>query len=246
MQSIIESGKLYLDPDVELQRFLVPFTVGTNKIKLYGLPVLMIAKSELIKSLIDKLSLTENNPLAISQSVDSPNGLIIVWLYMNNNLSSLPVDIDPRDYLNIWQWLNYFDVPYNSEFIKQYIRYLFLSIYFKQLIAPESKNILADILAKTKIIDPKTYSDLSERIKYEIENKSNLVDLVLESSTGWIDKFRVDRSKLLDDQLGKFGIVVKSGSFGGSKYIQYKGVSYTYPALRADPFGIHFDSKQIL
>ena len=180
MQSIIESGKSYLNPDPELQRFLVPFTVGANKIKLYGNPNLMISKSELIKSLIDKLSTTEINPLAINQEIIQSNGLIIVWLFMNNVVALPPTTIDAKDYLDIWQWLNYFDVPYNSDFVKDYIKNLFLPTYIKQLMAPENKGILADILIKVRIINPLVYSSLT----------NGHINLVLTSSTGIDKEFR--------------------------------------------------------
>lgn len=229
MQSIIESGKLYLDPDVEVQRFLVPFVVGTNKIKLYGHPDLMMVRSELVKSLIDKLSLTQDNPLAINQNVDSPNGLIIVWLYICNVLQRIPL-IDPNDYLAIWYWLNYFDVPYKSEFVTGYLRGLADTKYLTQLVLPENKELRDDILRKTKVIDSKLADLLSAKIAYETRDKSYDIELRLTAANCNVDKFIIDGSKRLPEELGRAGITVL-GSPGIPATIFFNRKEYTWPVL---------------
>lgn len=55
----------------------------------------------------------------------------------------------------MWPWLNYFDVPYNREEIKGYIRGISLPKYLQELTKPENKHISDDIVSKSKIIEPK-------------------------------------------------------------------------------------------
>lgn len=73
--------KTYLDPTSEETRFLTKFTVSSEKIQLYGFPPAMQLRSNLIKSLLDKLDTKDNNILA--ENIPSNKSLEIVWLYLN-------------------------------------------------------------------------------------------------------------------------------------------------------------------
>lgn len=202
--------KTYLDPDEEELRFLTKFAVSSEKLTFYGIPPLMRTKSELIKTLMDKLDTKETNILAESIPPGNKKSLEIVWLYLNQQESQFKLlehHSDLNIIVQIWPWLNYFDVPYDNLNVKSYVSVL-VNKCFNELIKPENKSILDDLSAKIKYISQDSEKTLVGKLK-----KHNSYRLTLETSSGHSYDFAIDKKSNFKSQLPRNGIFIDNGSY---------------------------------
>lgn len=155
---------------MEVKVCTVKFTVSIQKVELSGSPLIMQIKSNLIKSLIDKLDLQNPNPLASNIPLRNKKSLQIMWDYLNSTSDefSKPFTLNPKDMVGIWPWLDYFDVPYDSKEVKDYVKHLMDDNNFNELIRPQNKSILDDVLKKIKIIDADVDNFLVHKL-YDIQ-----------------------------------------------------------------------------
>lgn len=235
-------SRIYLDPTSDEAKFLTKFTVSQDKIDLYGSPPLMQFKSNLVLSMMDKIekdnALASNLPLADKRSLEA------VWLYINDKPFTfnqlLHEDADQEDRqtaIQLWPWLNYFDVPYENASIKQYIdRLVNNKNFLGELTKPENKEILEDVRKKIKIIDP----ELGEKFRKKFET-----DFRLWWGPMDYEVYSFDAKKSLDDQLKSNGFEITKvsyypneyNSFGnrliwGTKDIEMGRTFVTRPALK--------------
>lgn len=101
-----ESIKFLFSP--EAKYVASPFLVGTQKQVFYGMPIMMISNSELIKSIPDWSKQPIEVATAFTLTETNTPGFVVVWLLMND---LFPFDFDrytTKDLLIIWQWMNYF------------------------------------------------------------------------------------------------------------------------------------------
>ena len=70
------------NPTSAEQKFLVPFQIGSEKIVLYGSPISMQLRSELIKALMDKLTPGVTVTLLPDEKVN-PNSLLFLMNKLN-------------------------------------------------------------------------------------------------------------------------------------------------------------------
>lgn len=97
-------------------KMMVPFDVGSSKVRLYGQPFMMAKLSPLVTSILDIISYKEAMPLAPSVVVSDPASLLYFWLYLNG-ISDAP--LEPT--LDTWEWINYFGVNLLNEAVLQWI-----------------------------------------------------------------------------------------------------------------------------
>lgn len=265
--------KLYLDPSPDQSKFETKFTVSQDKLELYGFPPIMAKNSELIKSLLDKLEPGKANFLANNIPLGNKRSLEIVWLYLNREISSFSAlytggTVDANAIIHMWPWLNYFDVPYKTYEIQDYLNLLFHVI--PELAKSENKDILNDILIKTKIIYPKVSDKLSKAIIEHLRPKENDIKLILYHPDG-PREFILDKRNSLYDELNKIpGAAVINRShwsnderavykifsdfpippvwrrYKDGLVINLKGSDYTYPKKVGDKYVSLFIEKPII
>lgn len=97
-----------IDPTESEIQYLRPFLISQDKIRLYGSPVTMSFKSELIKSLLDKLT-TEDNILAPDMKVNSKS-LLYLWYRMNGADTQ---ELEDREIIDLWPF-------YDTHFVHIY------------------------------------------------------------------------------------------------------------------------------
>lgn len=92
--------EVYTNPTEDERKYLTPFEIGTDKFLLYGSPIVMSQRSELIKSLLPRLSLTDPNPIAPDQKVDQK---VLTFLWEQLNGANKPLEDLSVDFLiNLW------------------------------------------------------------------------------------------------------------------------------------------------
>lgn len=175
---------MFTDPTPSEAKFLIPFDIGESKIRLYGSPSIMAARSELMKSLLDKIEL-EGNVLAPQMKVNK-NSLIYLWTYLNGLNVKLPENT--KDLVEIWPLLNYFDVNSNDPMIENYIESMLNNIKSIEFMLQNSEYnaLLDDMLKKVKIIYPwRTYYQTNvNSARNKIERKHEF-KVLREYSTSW-------------------------------------------------------------
>lgn len=186
----------FTNPSPTERKFLVPFEVGSDKVLLYGGPIVMSSKSELIKSLLEKLDFKEPNSLAPDMKID-PKILMFLWDRLNGintSFSSLSVD----DLFNLWPLMNYFDINTKSEILSEYLKTvnnLLPTIIHKY---PSYESSLMDILGKVKLIDPQTYRAIMDYFNLIESRKVQMPLLALNKSGprhyGYIDSTDIDKA----------------------------------------------------
>lgn len=161
---------LFETPSEDDRKFLSKFVISKQKIELYGSPVEMSRRSELIRTAYDKIYPGKEYSLAENITPQGTQPINIVWTLINNQWGHDSYEkrhgdyayyhhgnLQPETYLDIWNWLNYFDVNCEHgdtcEFLLDYFtRLLDNERYFKYL--QEHKDLLNDILKKTKVLLP--------------------------------------------------------------------------------------------
>lgn len=202
--------KTYLDPSPDESKYLVKFTVSQDKIDLYGAPAIMQSNSGLIKSILDKLDVKGDNLLGADVPVNNKEALITTWLSLNKQYDRfhkfLYSSASSQIMIDMWFWLNYFNIFPNIEFVERYT-YRLVDNYFNELIKPENKGILDDISKKIGFIDEK-----SERLLTNKLNKINL-RLILRDQEKVITLNKYRSHSKLSRELNKRGIGITRGSY---------------------------------
>lgn len=229
----------YINPTEDERRYLVPFEIGISKTLLYGQPVIMSHRSELIKTLLPRLSLTEPNSIAPEENVD-PDALIFFWNYINGS-SKPPKKLSVEFLTNLWKLLNYFNIDIKSDLMTIYLQTI--DEHFSSMIG--YSPVMDDILKKVKIIDPMMYNQFTNKIK-EYEAKQRMKPLIIIHEHGTTNYEQIDPQNM-DNRLMelRYGISTNSqgkkivtipqdrglGSFLGSSP---PGGQYTYPEFNKD------------
>lgn len=157
-------SKIFVDPTKGQAKFQILFQVGTDQFELYGLPSLMSLKSELMESLLDTLNPSEVNILAPNMKVNKES-LYFLWERMNFLCNSSWTNLKSDTMIGLWPLLNYFNINVKDNIVTGYISELTKN-FPKELILPENKDILNDMLKKIEIIDKESHSKLiTESIK---------------------------------------------------------------------------------
>lgn len=151
-------NRLFTDPTPQEIRYLTPFEVGEDKILLYGFPPIMALHSELIKSMLDKLDTKEPNVLAPKIKIDKDD-LMNMWAKLNG----VSLAWDDRLCINLWPWLNYFDIDIEGALMKFYLNYL-ITNFPADLLKPENNHLLDDMLGKISVIASEKYNQLLKAI----------------------------------------------------------------------------------
>lgn len=239
--------ELYFNPTEDQARFLTKFVISSQKIDLYGFPPLTALKSELIKSLQDKLSPGATYELATNIPLKSEKALKSVWLFLNADTFD---NLDGKDQLEMWPWFNYFDVDIKNSKILTVLQNYLLKLnylYFDDLVKSE---YLDDMLSKAKVILPRFISDF--------DRKHNNIALIID---GGRYRFDLDKRNRLEDELKKIpelevthliywskddqyyilSRMVRRGKWESEGYkrgtgpvIKYKDEYYTYPEFDKD------------
>lgn len=230
------------------------FIVSSNKVPLVGSLSLMRARSHLIDAL-GELPSEENIILAPNIPLGNKNALEAVWSYLNGNSEKLS-SLSTADSIQAWSWLNYFDVPYDLTEISDYIEKISTHIsHLKELIKPENKEILNDVLLKVKIISPGLFKIMEKKLKFLLN--PDITELTL----GRDNPITLKRENL-DDEIKKIpGMEIVKRTYYKHKYkrgivgfdpnlkhefdevvnapvLKYQGKFYTYP--KPDVYGGYY------
>ena len=97
-----ESIKFLFSP--EAKYVATPFLVGTQKQVFYGMPIMMISNSELIKSITDWSKQPIEVATAFTLTETNLPGFVVVWLLMNDLFPFGFEKYTLKDLLIIWEW----------------------------------------------------------------------------------------------------------------------------------------------
>lgn len=227
--------EVYSNPTENERKYLTPFQVGSSKITLYGQPIIMSQKSELMKSLLPRLSPSEPNQIAANEKIDQ-KVLTFLWEYLNGVDKSFN-ELSIKELFELWPLLNYFDINVEDKLITQYLEQINNNLSNIIDIHEAEYKLLPEILQKVKLIKPVTF----EQITYNIaqHKKKKRVKRLLSMGAGNVDYGDVDPEDM-DNDLRSIGarildddkkIVMIKGSYGASKG-KYK--LYSYPEFDKD------------
>lgn len=228
----MSKSQIYLNPDADEIKFLTAFEVGSDRIKLYGFPPLMSLKSNLIKSMIKEIT-NETVILAANIKIRDTSTLQSIWLTLNDCTEDR-LDDEKTSLSDVWQLLNYFDVI--NDLVGKYLNNL-IECDIDQFVKAENKQMLEDILAKSKIAYPKLHHDIVALITEHNRDKSNDIQLIIGT---YEHVYTINKSKPLDAELKSLGIIsspdtlaIKKGSshcfmIGNSEVSRYADVNSGY------------------
>lgn len=139
----------------------VSFDVGTQKLRVYGQPVIMSKFSEFMRSVSYSLSFKEATPLAANIPLKSPTAFLNVWLYIN----AITTSILPRGaakekdnvIVDMWQWIKYLDVNILTENNYEWVRRLPAALLFNPKLMDQGER--KDVCDKIKIMLRRTDAD---------------------------------------------------------------------------------------
>lgn len=101
----------------------------------------------------------------------------------------------------------YFDISYKRQEIWDYIHSFVVERYLEELAKPENKNILDDVLAKTKFLGSSLAEQLTKEVAEYLRPKKNDVELVFVNTSdigfGISKRFILDKRNKLEDELKK-------------------------------------------
>ena len=102
---------LSIDPGYA-SSFYPTLKVGEEKITVYGNPVVMSTRSGLFERLFERSVDTTTYPMLASniKLSESPRAFVAVWLYLNGVDDSFGENLSVVDRIQMWEWMNYFDV----------------------------------------------------------------------------------------------------------------------------------------
>lgn len=171
--------EIFTDPTSVQVKYLTAFELGDDRIKLYGMPLAMSFKSELMKSMLDQLD-SKVNSLAPSMKINK-NSLFFIWAQLNG------VDIEwPKvlqDLIDLWPLLNYFDVDYKSKLVADYFDNI-LGYHLKEL----DNEFRDDFLNKLKIINSEKYDKYSKLVnKIESDKRKRKVKMYTSWGTIYVN-----------------------------------------------------------
>lgn len=99
------------------------FIIGKDMAKFYGSPVIMAMRSGLMKAYLNSMAEHPEEqpyPLAAEITVTTLKSVMSVWAYMNLGLLGMTADLTFDEYLDVWNWLNYFDVDLHDHEILEW------------------------------------------------------------------------------------------------------------------------------
>lgn len=120
----------YLNPSPLYKKFLTEFTIGSNQLRFYGLPLTMMNNSELISTVI-----TKDPPYVLFPSaIVYEKPMTLLWIAMNEFIAPIDSngsnwiyfvleqagDLNLEEYLQLGRLINYFDVNSKSKFVIMY------------------------------------------------------------------------------------------------------------------------------
>lgn len=236
--------EIFTNPTEDQKKFLTPFEIGSEKILLYGQPINMSMKSELIESILPNLSTTDPNPIAPDEKVN-PNSLNFLWVKLNgvDTVKSLSL----KDLVELWPLLNYFNINVKDKVINEYLKLITLNAN-SIMGDPEYNSIFLSILNKANLIDPLIYSELKREYDWYEENKrlkhvalidanGDRKDLHLVLDSGNLDKSllryvnieTIDNKRVIvDTERVPVPILQGLAGLGHPGYVEER-VLYTYP-----------------
>lgn len=218
-------SETFINPTPERKKYLVPFQIGSNKIVLYGAPAIMSLKSELINSLLDKL--TDENVLAPNMEVN-PISLEFLWSRLNGG-DVHPALLKVDNFLNLWTLMNYFDINVNDKLISEYFNAL-KNVIPEVANAEEYKSMIDGILAKAKIISYTMYDELYKLVEMNRKEVLGIVRNLYKPNENYSYVGRIDLNDIDKDLTDRGWEILGAGS---NKIVRiptaggYK--DYTYP-----------------
>jgi len=131
---------------IPYRKFMTKFEIGSNKLEFWGQPLVMMRRSELIKSIINK----EPPYVLLDFGNVYEKPLIVLWLYLNHIIPDFSskvmiAQLNLDEYLQLGRLINYFDVS-PSDFTRLY------------------PLTLSDVLSKTTEDEAKVVDTYKEQI----------------------------------------------------------------------------------
>lgn len=206
----------FTNPTSEEKKYLVPFEVGDSKIILYGQPIIMSMKSELIKTLLSKSDLNESIPLAPNTKIDS-NILSFLWERLNGIYTPFE-KLSIKEVLELWPLMNYLDINVKSEILSEYLKVI--SKHFQVIVHkyPEYESQLKDILGKVKLIDLIIYAGLYSQLDSTIKEKKSIPLIVMTPQEYGRSYGKIDSTRM-DEALQKIGTEITESNGKKAVYI---------------------------
>jgi hypothetical protein len=118
--ALVDEAAIFLNPGVE-KRFMSRFEIGSNKMTLYGMPLIMAKHSELIKTQLAIYAGSEEPYPLLTHGVILENAVIPLWLHMNgktfsyNDLETMVNALSVTEMFQLYRLLGYFGV-YDDNF----------------------------------------------------------------------------------------------------------------------------------
>lgn len=144
-----------LSPSIA-SNYLYEFIMGSEAIKVYGDALVGSIVSPLMARLYQ--SGGKFPPLASHMAVSkSPRSFVKIWLYVNgvttNNRRPLySENLSFAEKLQMWQWLNYFNIDINDASVQGFIRDMSIdALALNDELSEENKLLLTDIASKIKL-----------------------------------------------------------------------------------------------
>lgn len=127
------------------EKFMTEFLIGSNKIKLYGNPIVMAERSELMKASLPKLSQPPYQFAEFGKILERP--MTLLWLYMNGyGEFSAKNQLTLEEALHLFRLFGYFDVKTTDMF------YALMVLFFLATSDEEAHKTLANERNKESLI----------------------------------------------------------------------------------------------
>lgn len=156
------------------ETLMMPFVLGSNKLKLYGIPLNMAKRSKLIESMLPKLAASKGPHELYSFTEVSERVALLVWAALEDHwhpLAELDHTID--EYLEIHRLVSYLDM--DSDYVQHYsaaCTFFGLKDDEMKKIVEEKKN--QDVLAR--IFDACFKEGTCSRWMINVENVGYFLD----------------------------------------------------------------------
>lgn len=188
----------YLLDNSIASKFATPFIIGSNKVTIYGFPLIMRAKSPVLEKIAWQEFLTPRGVQLASTfelSKENAPGFVIVWAYLNGLINADTV-VDLKEYsfddlMHMLEWVKYFnidskswiyDIIVNEEIVKR----------LEMIIIERTKSVI-------QILTPEQQKSL---IREALSNiNSNLIDQILKLHAYDHKYFSNENIKKLDDAI---------------------------------------------
>lgn len=155
-------------------KYMTKFTIGSNKLELYGYPLVMAKKSTLIESLLPKDPPFEL--LTFGICFEAP--MEYLWLYLNN-VSDHFSYLNLQEFFQLYRLMNYFDIPKDSNIFSDWLSSMQQVIISSIKTEEDKKIVLENKEIIAKVFNSLKYKNkLKPFVEYVYYNIPELMDLL--------------------------------------------------------------------